>query len=807
MSEISKQALKVENSTQFPNNNAGLITPSNLRAFNEDMIDSLVDEITYNEDSASWNNSIDALNTFTASQQPSFTALNEFTASQLTINSGLNSATASLSSSIGVVSSEVDVLQVWSSSVNEIRDDGVLQGYSTRFHFGGNVSASIVPNVGGPIASINIPFSSVDTGSLLLTASFDNGTRDLTFTKGDSSQFSVNIPDASGSILPAGVVSGSSQIILQDTTYTDGVLDQFLTTDGAGNLSFDWVKSLHQNIRNATTSSIVRGTPLYISGSTGDNADVYFADASNSNRRPATLIAYDATLAPGGTGTGIISGEIQGVDTSLYPEGTIVYLGVGGGWSASRPSGSDNLVQALGVITRSSNNGRGVVFNQIGNNLPNIQQGYTWVGDSNGIPQPIATSSFGTPINTGSFATTGSNTFTGTQTISGVENNLILTGSGGEIKIVQIPDYITTFDGGYIQGIDSIRTNALTLSGSSYFQQYASDRASLILNNSNDVYGIGFDVAAGSTNYKYAFRSGSATFSAPLSVQDVITADIFSNPQTLSGSLTIPTDRNAMVVGPVSIDGTLVVEGNSTLMVLSQVSGSGGGSTSPFPYTGDAQIYGSLLVSSSASSSIIVPGGYETVGLLIDGNLNVSDTIYTTSGIRSSGGIYTSTIGGNNFGRLLITSAETRFDTQEGNPMNVQLTGSLFMSSSTASEIIVPNGYTDDGFVINGNLNVKFGSLIVEQAARFTQAYTNNIGRDGAGDMIINSPTIVRPGGPAVAKTDFGVSGSIFVSQSVNIGEVMNLAGHDPLPSGNIGDLAVSGSSLYFYNGTWTLVV
>ena len=42
---------------------------------------------------------------------------------------------------------------------------------------------------------------------------------------------------------------------------------------------------------------------------------------------------------------------------------------------------------------------------------------------------------------------------------------------------------------------------------------------------------------------------------------------------------------------------------------------------------------------------------------------------------------------------------------------------------------------------------------------------------------------------------------------SVNITDSMNLAAQDPLPSGNIGDLAVSGSNLFFYNGAWTQVV
>lgn len=69
MAEITKQALKVDNNQSFPNNNNGAITPSILRAFNTNMIDSMVDEIGYNQDSASWNSSISQLNAFSASAQ------------------------------------------------------------------------------------------------------------------------------------------------------------------------------------------------------------------------------------------------------------------------------------------------------------------------------------------------------------------------------------------------------------------------------------------------------------------------------------------------------------------------------------------------------------------------------------------------------------------------------------------------------------------------------------------------------------------------------------------------------------------
>ena len=46
------------------------------------------------------------------------------------------------------------------------------------------------------------------------------------------------------------------------------------------------------------------------------------------------------------------------------------------------------------------------------------------------------------------------------------------------------------------------------------------------------------------------------------------------------------------------------------------------------------------------------------------------------------------------------------------------------------------------------------------------------------------------------------------ITGSVKLSSVMNLQPQNPLPAGNIGDLAVSSSNqLYFYNGAWTLVV
>ena len=67
-------------------------------------------------------------------------------------------------------------------------------------------SGSVVPGTisgSAQITALGFVSSSV-TASSLITASFDNGTRNLTFTKGNNTTFNVNIPDVSGSTINTG---------------------------------------------------------------------------------------------------------------------------------------------------------------------------------------------------------------------------------------------------------------------------------------------------------------------------------------------------------------------------------------------------------------------------------------------------------------------------------------------------------------------------------------------------------------------------------------------------------------------------
>jgi predicted RecA/RadA family phage recombinase len=156
MSELTKVQLKSDNNSSFPDNNTGYITPTILRDFNTNVIDSLVDEISYNVESASFNTRITAL-TSSYSSSIQISELGYATTSSVSQSvSSLNSATSSY-----ITNSQTASMSVLSSS------------YA--------LTASYAMNGGG----------AVTTGSLLLTASAAGNT--ITFTKGDGSTFPVTV--------------------------------------------------------------------------------------------------------------------------------------------------------------------------------------------------------------------------------------------------------------------------------------------------------------------------------------------------------------------------------------------------------------------------------------------------------------------------------------------------------------------------------------------------------------------------------------------------------------------------------------
>ena len=258
---LNKPALLALNQTNFPDNTQQLITPVLLRDFNTQMIASM--ELTQsmsdyavlnggnafigsqsidgyvsidktkalNTNAIYWNNntvgytnleiinsasgnldlsakngkiriitsSLDIMNgTFTASLQDGYTYVGN--------GSGRTQAvsTSSFASNINTGSF------LTTSSFNAYTSSNDTK-WNTLGIYTASVDTQFVA-VGSSTSSLNSATASLFTSAslALVTASFSGNT--LTFTKGNNTTFGVTIPDISGSTIPAGTISGSSQI-------------------------------------------------------------------------------------------------------------------------------------------------------------------------------------------------------------------------------------------------------------------------------------------------------------------------------------------------------------------------------------------------------------------------------------------------------------------------------------------------------------------------------------------------------------------------------------------------------------------
>ena len=182
---------------------------------------------------------------------------------------------------------------------------------------------------------------------------------------------------------------------VSDITYptTDGDDGNILMTDGEGNLTLQPNTSFF-NVKNVGSNTLLKGTPVHATGTTGNTSEVIAASASNALTMPATYVLAEDIDADE-TGRAILTGYLNGIDTSNgFTPGDVVYVGEQGGYTPVKPSGS-NLIQNIGIIIKSdASNGSILIYGSgRSNDVPNIPAGYTWVGDSDGVATPVPTSS------------------------------------------------------------------------------------------------------------------------------------------------------------------------------------------------------------------------------------------------------------------------------------------------------------------------------------------------------------------------------------------------------------------------------
>ncbi len=273
-----------------------------------------------------------------------------------------------------------------------------------------------------------------DTGSYLVTSSFDTGSRQQTFTRLDGTTYTNLIPGGGSSetgslLVTASVVDADITFTKGDGTTFDILVNNVSSSISASHAEFaDETDDVILNVKNTSGADIGKGLAVHATGVTGENVNIKLADSSVSGDMPAIGITRDA-ISNNASGVVIISGKVKGLDTSTdgLVAGASVYVNGAGVLTATKPTGSD-LIQNIGICGKvNASEGEIIVMGSgRSNDLPNITDGYGWFGNTNGVPTAQTTASFA--------KTDIDNTFSGTQNFDNI--SVSGTGSFGRINTV-----------------------------------------------------------------------------------------------------------------------------------------------------------------------------------------------------------------------------------------------------------------------------------------------------------------------------------------------------------------------------------
>ena len=169
---------------------------------------------------------------------------------------------------------------------------------------------------------------------------------------------------ADGVGVPAGGSTGESLLKASDTDYDTEWGDPLIDT-------------VYFTVKNVSGGELPKGTPVHavLADISGNVVPVIAADASIPSAMPCNFILNE-TVADEAEGQALLIGYIQGVNTDAFDVGDVVYVASGGGYTNSKPTGTD-LIQNLGVVVKSHpSNGSGVVYGAgRSNDTPNLPLG------------------------------------------------------------------------------------------------------------------------------------------------------------------------------------------------------------------------------------------------------------------------------------------------------------------------------------------------------------------------------------------------------------------------------------------------
>lgn len=165
-------------------------------------------------------------------------------------------------------------------------------------------------------------------------------------------------------------VVGTSPVSASGTTAITVSVDQSLLTVAAASSA----SVLRAYVKNATGTTLTKGSAVYISGSDGANAEISLASATSDPSSSKTLGILASTLTNGAHGYVIENGLLVDIDTSAATAGQAIWLGnTPGSIVFGNPPAEPSHAVYLGVVTRVQvNNGEILVKVQNGYELDEL---------------------------------------------------------------------------------------------------------------------------------------------------------------------------------------------------------------------------------------------------------------------------------------------------------------------------------------------------------------------------------------------------------------------------------------------------
>jgi hypothetical protein len=141
---------------------------------------------------------------------------------------------------------------------------------------------------------------------------------------------------------------------------SDGTSGQIITTDGSGVLSFADPAAVDGStiilsVKNVSGGSLSKGTVVHVSPSvsppSGNVLEVIAADNTSASTMPAVGV-LNSTLADAAEGEAVAFGALSGIDTSSFTAGDEVFVGISGGLTTTKPTGT-SYIQKIAVVVKS----------------------------------------------------------------------------------------------------------------------------------------------------------------------------------------------------------------------------------------------------------------------------------------------------------------------------------------------------------------------------------------------------------------------------------------------------------------------